>query len=46
LAVVTRRYRVVAEATMQAIVTVWIRARMTEGASLLRDGDGLVDFDR
>ena len=46
LAVTMSRYRVAAEATMQAIVTAWMRALMTEGASLLRDGDGLVDFDR
>ena len=34
------------EEMMQAKVTVRIRARMTEGASLLRAGDGRVVGDR
>ena len=34
------------ELMMQASVTAWIRARMTDGASRLRVGEGRVDGER
>jgi hypothetical protein len=42
----TMRARVEVEAMTQARVTAWIRARMTDGASLLRVGEGRVEGER
>jgi hypothetical protein len=45
-AVLVSIYRVAVEAVMQANVTVRIRARMTEGASRFKVGDGRVAADK